>query len=282
MLKMMYEYLNNCASRGITFSKGATACTVITNTNRYYTMTSRLFQDGMSGGVTNIHAEHEMLQLLRQVADTAIMYLLLVDIDTGKVMLPCNYCINDILNSDPNNKMSLIVVPDKEIPILSIGTPVHASHNHDSNEIRTFTPGNSAGHSNHSGNAGDVQNMHTSVHSRNNENQGFITDSGKVENGHEETFLETLANPYDAANPTEMIPTIGANAFLDGGQSNAVQGGSVGTLSGNFSVKVQEQSASSDLLKSKLSALNSRVYDIDEDASDEESVAPRKKIFGIF
>lgn len=130
---MVYDAVVNTAmniakrriENGFDVNPDDTVCVLRTKSGNIYTGLVCL---EMRNGITNIiHSEIDAINTMKMKKETAIESLILLNVQTLSMIIPCNCCINTILSLNPENYKCLIITPGGYIRISEIGNYLAAS-----------------------------------------------------------------------------------------------------------------------------------------------------------
>lgn len=98
-----------------------TVCVIQSISGRLYTGVSHIEQG--NGGMIEIHAEVEALRIMQSAGESVVGMMVLIRTSDRAPMLPCVYCIAQILSLAPENAGSLLAMPDRLIRLADMPIP---------------------------------------------------------------------------------------------------------------------------------------------------------------
>lgn len=259
MFKIVQDVALRHQQSGAYITPDDTVCVICGISQRVYTGVSRV--EVRNGQPMNIHAEIIAMEQMLSAGENAVDSLLLISAVNCRPMLPCSGCIQFIISQNPNNANSLVVLPDRNIPLAEIGRspaamgsmPFHAA------------PGNSMYMNSGSVPFGGAAPVGNSVY-----------NGGSVPFGGAPQGYPSGSVPFGGAAPAGSVFGQGTGGMSQPfGNANPAAGGYMGASFPAGSQKAKNSNA--DYLKSRVGSLM-HVADDDEDEEEEKPTA--KGLFG--
>ncbi len=126
MYEAMFNIVQEAAMRqqqsGAYISPEDTVCVICAASQKVYVGISRV--ETRNGQPMNIHAEIVAMQQMHAAGDTVAESLLMCNLMSRRPMLPCNGCIQYMIQHNPENAKCQVVLPDRNIPLSEIGKPM--------------------------------------------------------------------------------------------------------------------------------------------------------------
>ena len=261
MFKIVQDIAVRQQQSGTYVTPDDTICVICSTSQRVFTGVSRV--EVRNGQPVNLHAEIIAMQQMQAAGESAAESLLMINAMTCRPMLPCNGCIQFIIQQNPENAKCLVVLPDRNIPLTEVGRPTGSM------PFNSAMPGNSMYMNNGSMPFNGAMPMGGSVY-----NSGVMPYGGAMPMNHSGYVSGSV--PYGGAAPVGSV--YGQSSQMSQPYANAnPAGGYVGASLPTGSQKAKNSNA--DYLKNRVGNLMQVADDDDEEEEDTSAKGLLGKLF---
>lgn len=114
------QKIESYTSRGIALLPGTTVCVIISGTSQVYCEVSSVVN--VNGQPRASHSERDVLAAMQRNNDPVVQFLALYEL-SGRSIIPCNGCIQYMLQMNPMNTNCQVVLPDRICSVMEYLQP---------------------------------------------------------------------------------------------------------------------------------------------------------------